>query len=370
MRSFQPFVAGLVLTASLATRVSAQGPSPTPVPSVAAVPSIDSIFAAYDHPDVPGASVIVIRNGAVVLSRAYGMANLEDRVPATERTSYRLASVTKQFTATAILLLVHDGKLHLDDHVIDVLPGFPAYAKAVTIRQLLTHTGGLWAYEDFVPDTQSVQAHDHDIPRLIGRVDSTYFTPGAKYRYSNTGYVVLGLVVEAVSHQPFATFLRDRIFKPLGMDSTVAYQAGISTVPQRAYGYSKVKGGTAYHRTDQSSTSATLGDGGIYTSTHDMVLWNRALDEHLLIDADMQKLAWTPQRLNDGSISNYGFGWNVGDSPLGRHIWHTGETRGFRNAILKYPDRGLTVIVLTNRSESDPLPLAERVAAMPAFSSP
>jgi len=365
MRSFHFLVAGLLLTASAARQtVAPQGPNSI------RVPDIDSIFAAYDHADVPGASVIVIRNGKVVLSRAYGMADLEAHVPATERTDYRLASVTKQFTATAILLLVHDGKLHLDDHVTDLVPGLPTYARAVTVRQLLTHTGGLWAYEDFVPDTSSTQVHDHDIPALISRADSMYFTPGAKYRYSNTGYVVLGLVVEAVSHQPFATFLHDRIFKPLGMDSTVAYQAGMSTVPQRAYGYSKMRDGTGYHRTDQSPTSATLGDGGIYTSTHDMVLWNKSLDEHLLIPANLQKLAWTPQKLNDGSISNYGFGWNVGQSPKGLHVWHTGETRGFRNAILKYPDRGLTVIVLTNRSESDPLPLAERIAAMPAFSSP
>jgi CubicO group peptidase (beta-lactamase class C family) len=365
MRPFRYLAAGLLLTASTAstaTRATAlQAPSPSRVHDV------DSIFAAYDHPDVPGASVIVIRNGVVALSRAYGSSDLEAHVPATERTSYRLASVTKQFTATAILLLVHDGKLHLDDHVVDLLPGFPAYARAVTVRQLLTHTSGLWAYEDFVPDT-APQVKDHEILPLLQRVDSTYFPPGSAYRYSNTGYVTLGLIVEAVSHQPFATFLHDRIFKPLAMDSTVAYQAGVSTVAQRAYGYSK--SGASFRRTDQSSTSATLGDGGIYTSTHDMVKWSNAVDEHTVIDAALQKQAWTPQVLTNGTISNYGFGWNVDQNARGLHIWHTGETRGFRNAIVKYPALSLTVIVLTNRSDGNPLSLAEHVAAMPEFSSP
>ena len=326
---------------------------------------IDAIFAAYGHPDTPGASMVVVRNGVVAFEAAYGMADLEAGVGATPRTDYRLASVTKQFTATAILLLIEEGKLALDERAADVLPGLPSSARSVTIRQLLTHSSGLWAYEDFVPDTQSVQVTDRDVLSLLGRADSTYFTPGTQYRYSNSGYVVLGLIVEAVSHRPFASFLRERIFAPLHMDSTVAYQVGVSSVPNRAFGYSRTA--TGFDRTDQSPTSATLGDGGIYTSTHDLVAWNRALDEHTLINATLQRLAWTPNRLSDGTATTYGFGWNIDRRQGGRHIWHTGETRGFTNAIVKYPDRGLTVIVLTNRSGGDPLSLAEAVAALPAF---
>ena len=327
----------------------------------AAVNDIDSIFAAYNRPDSPGASVMVIKNGKVAASRAYGMADLEAHVPATERTNYRLASVTKQFTATAILLLVKDGKLRLDDRVADLLPGFPTHGQPITVRHLLTHTGGLWAYEDFVPDSQTVQVKDREIPALLRRADTNYFAPGAAYRYSNSGYVVLALIVEAVSHESFAKFVHDRIFAPLHMDSTVAYEAGISTVPQRAFGYSMA--GSGAHRADQSNTSATLGDGGIYTSTHDLVAWNRAIDEHTLISADLQRQAWTPYTLRDGTVSNYGFGWNTERGARGLHVWHTGETRGFTNAIVKYPDEGLAVIVLTNRIGGDPLALAEKVAA-------
>jgi CubicO group peptidase (beta-lactamase class C family) len=326
---------------------------------------IDSIFAAYDRPDTPGASIVVVRGGVVAFDAAYGLADLEARVRTTPRTDYRLASLTKQFTATAIMLLIQDGKLGLDQPAAAVLPDLPSSARSVTVRQLLTHTSGLWAYEDFVPDSQSVQVTDRDVLSLIGRADSTYFTPGTQYRYSNSGYVLLGLIVEAVSHRPFAEFLRERIFAPLHMDSTVAFRAGVSSVPNRAFGYSRTA--TGFHRTDQSPTSATLGDGGIYTSTHDLVAWNRALDEHMLINADMQQLAWTPNRLSNGTATSYGFGWNIDQRRRGRHIWHTGETRGFTNAIVKYPDQGVTVIVLTNRSGGDPLSLAEAVAALPAF---
>lgn len=356
----------VLVTAITAVRVAPATAQQEPTRRSAAVKhEIDSMFAAYDHADTPGASVLVVRNGRVAFDAAYGMADLEAQVRATPRTDYRLASLTKQFTATAIMLLIQDGKLRLDQRVAALLPGLPSSTHSVTVRQLLTHTSGLWAYEDFVPDSQSVQVTDRDVLSLIGRADSTYFTPGTQYRYSNSGYVVLGLIVEAVSHRPFADFLRDRIFAPLHMDSTVAYRAGVSSVPNRAFGYSSTA--TGFRRTDQSPTSATLGDGGIYTSTHDLVAWNRALDEHILINARMQELAWTPNRLSNGTATTYGFGWNIDQRPRGRHLWHTGETRGFTNAIVKYPDQRLTVIVLTNRTGGDPLSLAEAVAALPAF---
>lgn len=321
---------------------------------------VDSIFAEYDHRDTPGASVIVLRNGQPILTRNYGLAELATRTPVTERTNFRLASLTKQFTATAVLLLVADGKLRLDERVADVLPSLPAHARAVTVRQLLTHTSGIWAYEDFVPDSQTTQVKDRDALSLIAKADSTYFRPGSAFRYSNTGYALLALIVERRSGRPFARFLRDRIFVPLGMDSTVAFEAGISTVPQRAFGYSRVAGG--FRRTDQSNTSAVLGDGGIYSSTHDLAIWSRAIDEHRLLRPEAQQLAWTAEPLGDGSRAPYGFGWFVERDAFGQKLWHNGETRGFTNGIVKYPERGITVIVLTNRTGGTPWELAAAVA--------
>ena len=322
--------------------------------------TVDSLMAKYDRAEGPGASVVVIHDGKVAYMHAYGLANVEDRVQATTETDYRLASLTKQFTATAIMLLAEDGKLRYDDRVIDLLPGFPAYARDVTVRQLLTHTSGLWAYEDFVPDTATIQVKDRDVLALLARADSTYFTPGSAFRYSNSGYAVLALIVERVSGMPFARFLHDRIFEPLGMDSSVAYEKDVSRVPSRAYGYSRR--GDGFVRTDQSSTSAVLGDGGIYTSVADLVKWDHALESHALIPAAARRLSWTPNRLDDGTPTNYGFGWFV-DQDRGRtRLTHNGETRGFTNAIIRYPDERLSVIVLTNLTNSAPWDVAQRIA--------
>ena len=324
--------------------------------------AVDSLFADYAAPGAPGASVVVIRRDRVVFTRGYGLADLEARTPAAPRTDYRLASLTKQFTATAGMILAEQGRLNYDDPVARFLPSLPAYARDVTIRNLLNHTGGLWDYEDFVPDSQTYQVKDRDVLALFARADSLYFRPGSAYRYSNTGYAVLALVVEAVSGMPFARFLETRIFRPLGMSGSVAFEEGVSTAPNRAYGHSRDS--TGWRRTDQSNTSAVLGDGGVYTSVEDMVKWSRALDRHRLVSAATQQLAWTDVTLADGRPSGYGFGWYVSRAEGHLTVWHTGETRGFRNAIFKLPDAGLTVVVLTNRNDSPPIAIARRLAEL------
>lgn len=343
------------------------GAAMRPAPTSA---SIDSTFGAYSG-RVPGASVVVVRDGAIAVSRSYGLADLETRAPVDDATNFRLASLTKQFTAAAVLLLVKDGRLSIDQRVREILPELPAYASDVRVRHLLTHTSGLWAYEDFVPDSQSTQVHDADVPALIAHANGLYFPPGAQHRYSNTGYALLALIVERRSGVPFARFLRERIFEPLGMMSTVAHEAGISTVPHRAFGHSPTAAG--FTRTDQSSTSAVLGDGGVYSSIHDLVLWDAALDRHALVDEATQRAIWTPARLTDGTQSRYGFGWFVDNVPGGIAVSHHGETMGFTNFIVKYPSRRLTLIVLTNRTGGAPWDLALRVAALygaPAVATP
>ena len=327
------------------------------------VPAVDSIMSRYADPAAPGASVLIVRDGATVLARSYGLADVEGHVAATPHTNYRLASLTKQFTATAIMLLKEDGVLRYDDPVVKYLPQLPATARGVTIRMLLTHTSGLWAYEDFVPDSQTTQVHDADVPALIARADSTYFPPGSAYRYSNTGYALLALVVERVSGKSFATFLHDRIFAPLRMNGTVAYENGISTVTHRAFGYTVDS--TGVRRTDQSSTSAVLGDGGIYTSLDDLVKWNAALDAYTLVRAADQREAWTSAVTTRGTRVGYGFGWFVDDGGYGLRLRHHGETTGFTNAILKIPGRRLTIVILTNRTGGEPWDLATRIAALP-----
>jgi CubicO group peptidase (beta-lactamase class C family) len=324
-------------------------------------PAVDSLLADYARPGMPGASLLVVRDGRVVYARGYGLAEVETRTPVAPETNFRLASLTKQFTATAVMLLAAEGRLRYDDSVTALLPGLPAYARGVTVRHLLNHTSGLPDYEDFVPDTQTAQVHDADVPRLIAGATSTKFAPGTQYAYSNTGYVLLALIVERVSGQRFADFLRTRIFAPLGMKGTVALEEGRSAVAHRAYGYTVDSAG-AVRRTDQSNTSATLGDGGVYTSTRDLEKWDRALDRHTLVSAAAQQLAWTPPSLPDGQTTQYAFGWFVDQDRGTTRLRHHGETMGFTNAILRYPERRLTVVLLTNRTGGAPWDLAQRVA--------
>jgi CubicO group peptidase (beta-lactamase class C family) len=307
----------------------------------------DDLMHAYAG-DVPGASLLVIRDGRAVVRKSYGLANLEERTAATPSTNYRLASVTKQFTAASILFLAHDGKLSIDD---PIRKWFPALGDDVTIRHLLTHTSGLVDYEDVMPEGTTTQIHDIDVLHLLEQHQQRYFAPGTSYRYSNSGYALLALIVEKASGQTFASFLRDRIFQPLGMNDTVAFEDGISTVTHRAYGYSRA--GDGWTRTDQSTTSAVLGDGGIYSSIDDLAKWDAALytDERL-------RAAFEPATATNDPNIRYGFGWRITADSL----WHTGETRGFRNVILRYPARRVTVVLLTNRNEGKPYDTALEIA--------
>lgn len=329
--------------------------------------TFDSLFAPYAAPGMPGASVLVTKNGEVVVNRSYGLAVVETAVPATSETNYRLASLSKQFTATAIALLVRDGLLRYDTPVRTYLPSVPEYTRAVTVRHLLTHTSGIPDYEDFVPRGQTVQVKDGDVPALLRQTDSMYFAPGSAYRYSNSGYALLALIVEKLSGRRYAAFLHERIFAPLGMRGTVAHEEGISTVPNRAFGYSLRSGVVV--RTDQSSTSAVLGDGGIYSSLRDLITWDRALDAGTLLTRAELERVWTPERLADGTTTRYGFGWFTERENGSLRLSHHGETSGFTNFILKYPDRRLTVIVLTNRRGGAPWDLAARIAALPELAA-
>lgn len=330
--------------------------------------AIDDLFAEYRTPASPGASVAVISDGNTVFSKAYGLGDVARRTPASVTTNYRLASVTKQFTATAILMLVDHGKLSLDARLADVLPGALPYARDVRIRHLLSHTSGLIDYEDLIPDTQTVQVLDRDVLRLLSGIDSVHFLPGEKYRYSNSGYALLALVVEAISGRSFAAFLKQNIFDPLGMDHTVAFENGISSVHDRAYGHSRTE--TGFVQTDQSVTSAVLGDGGIYSSVQDLEQWDRELTENRLIRQELRQQSFKPGVLNDGTATKYGFGWNIEPYRNEFSVYHTGSTRGFRNAILRFPNKKLTIIILTNRNEGEPIEVAKRIADLLLTRSP
>lgn len=322
-----------------------------------------------------------MRNDKPVFRRGYGITDLRTLRPIDATTNFRLASFSKQFTAMCIMLLAHDGKLHYDDHLTDVIPEFPAYGKTITIRNLLNHTSGLPDYEDIltkhypnVPDDTIPQIHNAGVLKLLEEQNAGLFPPGSKWQYSNSGYVVLAQIVERVSSKTFGAFLRERIFVPLKMTNSLAYEKGKNEVPHRAYGHSKKQDG--WRETDQSSTSATLGDGGIYSSIDDLAKWDRALRDHtLLSQAEMQPALVPVQPTSGPAMSpagpaSYGFGWHL--EPYGGHkrMWHDGETMGFLTTIQRFPDDNLTVIVLANRTDVDPQALALKVADLYLMKKP
>jgi CubicO group peptidase (beta-lactamase class C family) len=319
------------------------------------VKAVDTIMHAYAG-DVPGASVLVVRDGKPLVRKAYGLSNLEEHVAATPATNYRLASVTKQFTAAAILLLAQNGRLSLDDRMRKWLPSLPDTDDPITIRNLLTHTGGMIDYEDIMPLHLDAALRDVDVLHILEKERNLYFPAGSDYRYSNGGYSMLALIVEKASGKSFQAFLKERIFEPLGMHNTLAYVTEGPPVPNRAFGYTETNG--KWESTDQSMTSAVLGDGGIYSSIDDMAKWDAALyDDRLLSDAT-RKAAFTPWTKTDDPAIRYGFGWRI----TGETLWHSGETVGFRNVIVRYPQRHMTVIVLTNRNDPEPYRMALQIA--------
>jgi CubicO group peptidase (beta-lactamase class C family) len=333
---------------------------------------IDALFTKVTNPRDPGCAVLVIRNGKPVFRKGYGVSDLRSQHAIGPETNFRLASLTKQFTATSIMLLVRDGKLRYEEHLTDVFPEFPAYGKAITIRHLLNHTSGLIDYEDIlskeyagVADEKIPQIKDAGVLALLEQQTGTRFPPGTRWDYSNSGYAVLAMIVERRSGMSFGNFLRTRIFRPLEMNQTVAYEKGKNEVANRAYGHTRGENG--WRETDQSSTSAVLGDGGIYTSLEDLEKWDRALSRHTLLSENEMAPALTPpiaplQKPDGSRAPQYGFGWFLDPDRGHRRYAHYGETVGFRTAIQRFPDDGLTIIVLANRAEVDAPAMAERVA--------
>jgi CubicO group peptidase (beta-lactamase class C family) len=374
--------AGFLAFAGVAANADGQDASN----STAMGATIEAIFAPVVAPNSPGVAVLAVKDGKKLFERGYGLRDLHSAAKIDSRTNFRLASCSKQFTAMAIMLLVHDGKLRYDQKLTDVFPDFPGYGRAISIRNLLNHTGGLQDYETLMeqPENKGKWTDDHQIQdaevlTLLKQTDHGMFAPGTRWYYSNSGYVLLGLVVAKVSGRPFPEFLRQRIFGPLKMHNTVAYVKGKNEIANRAYGHTKE--GDTWKQTDRSATSATLGDGGIYSSLEDFAKWDEALRSNSLLSKEEMQPALTSVTLPTTSVNSdtqprwpansdrpegtpvsYGFGWFL-DSYRGHpRMWHYGETMGFHSYIVRFPDNHLSIIVLCNRTDMGPESLALQVA--------
>jgi CubicO group peptidase (beta-lactamase class C family) len=317
------------------------------------------IRAEMQAQQIPGLALAVIKDGKTVIARGYGLANVEHQVPVKPETIFQSGSTGKQFTATAVMMLVEEGKLSLDDKITKYFPDGPEAWQKITVRHMLTHTSGMTDYpQDF--DLRRDYAEDELYQRI--KPIPLAFQPGEKWSYSNLAYVMLGILIHKVSGKFYGDFLQERIFKPLEM-TTARIISESDIVPNRAAGY-RVANGQLKNQDWVSPSLNTTADGALYLTIYDMAKWDAALYTEKLLKKSSLEQMWTPVKLNDGKTHPYGFGWALGQVRGHRVIEHGGAWQGFKAQISRYVDDKLTVIVLANQIRTNQSKLAHGVAAL------
>ena len=313
---------------------------------------VDSLMSRLVRPDGPGAAVLVVSKGKVVHARGYGFANVVARTPITTKTTFDLASVSKQFTAMAVMMMVERGKLSYSDPLSRFFPEFPSWARRITVKHLLTHTSGIADYMDAYreqPRTAGNEPTSRDAVAILGRIPDPYFLPGQKFEYSNSGYVVLAQIVEKISGEPFPKFMKKNVFDPLGMTSTIVSDQLRAPSRNRAVSYdASWLFGWRYRDADYTPFNRIYGDGNVNTSVEDMYKWDQALYGESLVKQSTLAEAFKPMRLNDGTQTSYGFGWLLLTWHNRRSLQHGGAWAGFRSNIVRFPSERLTVVILSN----------------------
>lgn len=325
-----------------------------------ALTKVDAFIAAeMQKQKIPGVSLAVVRDGKPLIVKGYGVANLEHQVPVKPETIFQSGSVGKQFTATAVMMLVEDGKISLDEKIGKYLGDVPEAWANITVRHLLSHTGGMTDYpRDF--DFRKDYTEDELLKRA--KEIPLAFQPGEKWQYSNLGYVTLGVLIHKVSGKFYGDFLQERIFRPLGMTTArIINEADI--VSNRAAGYQLVKGEVKNHEWVSPSLNTTA-DGALYLTALDMMKWDAELSSDKLLKQTSLEQMWTPIKLNDGKTHPYGFGWALRSVNGHRVIEHGGAWQGFKCHIARFPANKLTVIVFANLIQTNQAKLANGVAAI------
>jgi D-alanyl-D-alanine carboxypeptidase len=326
---------------------------------------IDSVVEAeMKKAKVPGMSVAVQRGGDVLLAKGYGIADLEHGVPATVETVYRIGSITKQFTATATMRLVEQGKVGLQDEITKYLPNYPTQGHKVTIHHLLTHTSGIKSYTSLGPKFWGEAAlHDLDDEKMLElfKNEPFDFDPGAKYLYNNSAYYLLGVVIKQVTGMPYADYVKKTIFEPLGLRNTL-YCDERPIVPHRAQGY-EVRDGQMVN--DGPISMNTPGAAGaLCSNVLDLLAWQRAFNADRLVNAASRRLMTTKTTLTDKSETSYGYGLGLGDLEGHRSIAHGGGINGFISQLSHFPDDSLTVVVLGNTGSAPSSRVASTIARL------
>jgi CubicO group peptidase (beta-lactamase class C family) len=317
------------------------------------------VHAEMGKQHIPGLALLVSRGGQPIRSQGYGLANVELQVPVKPDTIFQSGSVGKQFTATAVMMLVEEGKIALEDSLTKYFPDAPAAWKPVTVRELLSHTAGFTDYpKDF--DLRKDYTEDQ-LLKIVQGIPLAY-TPGTKWSYSNLGYLTLGILIHKVTGEFYGDFLQQRIFRPLEMRTTgIINEADI--IPNRAAGYRLLKG-ELKNQEWVSPTMNTTADGSLYFSILDLAKWDAALYTEKLLKRSTLEQMWTVAKLTNGHPNGgkYGFAWFIHDQGGHHLVEHEGQWQGFETQISRYVDDQLTVVVLTNLAEAKPDAIAHGVA--------
>ena len=351
-------VLSLPLVALVPTTVTAQA-SPPRTQVVATIDSLAKAFTA-DGP-VAGVSVAVVKGRDTILMKGYGLADIENDVAASAKTVYRIGSITKQFTSAAIMRLVDEGKLSLDDTLAKMLPNVPAAWRGVTLRRLLNHTSGIRSYTGIGPRWARRWREDMSPDTIVGLVwnDTLDFKPGARWSYNNTGYVLLGMIVERAAGKPYATYLEDHFYKPLGLTQTY-YCSQKPIIKYRAQGYDMSQ--RQLTNTEYLSMTQPFSAGALCSTVGDLVAWQHALVSGRIVKQGSYVAMTTPESLTTGKPLTYGYGLGVGKLETHRKVSHGGGINGFITDLSYYPDDTLHVVVLANTSPSNPGRLSEQIA--------
>src|SRR5262245_31739371 len=339
-----------------------------PAPPVAA-DGVDDLVETYrEKHHVPGMALAVCRNGELVKAKGYGLANVELDVPVKPETVFQSGSLGKQFAAMAVLMLVEEGKLRLDDRLPRYFPGSPSSWNDITIRHLLTHTSGIPDWEYKLLDYRKDYSED-DLVRLAQTLPLD-FPPGTHWSYSNTGYVLVGVLIRKASGQFYGDFLKERVFAPLGME-TARVISESDIVKNRSAGYT-LKDGALENQSWVSPSLNTTADGSLYLSVLDYARWDAALRAGRLVKKETYELMWSPVRLADGTTYPYGFGWGLDVQRGDRVIAHGGSWMGCMNVFASFPGSGLTVLAIANLEQAEPSRVVTAAAGLlePALALP
>jgi len=326
------------------------------------IQTIDNLVQETYKPTEPGAAIIVVRDGKIIFRKGQGMANLELGVPIEPDMVFRLGSITKQFTVVAILMLAEQGKLALDDSISKFLPDYPTHDHLITVEHLLTHTSGIKSYTAMA-EWPPLWRKDFTVKELIDffKYQPMESAPGKRWAYNNSGYILLGAIIEKVSGQSYEQFIEQNIFEPLGMKQSY-YDSPMRVIPRRAAGYDKSS--DVYTNAAYLSMTQPYAAGALASTVDDLALWDSALYTEQLLKHETLQRAHISHKLTDGSSTAYGYGWGISEYAGQRLIEHGGGIHGFRTRAIRMPDDRIFVAVLSNNGGADPEPLAFKIAAL------